>query len=167
MSNLVERRGFLIASVATLALVFLDPKTVLTQASQGFPEAFPWRREEVLFGDAAGFMESRANIPVGVYTQAAIVPEFVEVGMGVWNRLAREFGRNDFFYSEPDMSEAKIIIVPSVRDRVIAEPSYLGPYTKCTVELISRSSRFAAHELGHTLGLVDFVFATTNLAGLV
>lgn len=172
--SLLERREFLKNFLAATALLTLYPKVLLDVIDQESPP-FPWKREEILFGPQAGFKQARAQIPLAVYVNPSIPPEIVEVGITAWNTLAREIGRNDLFYIEDSPSKAKIAVVPGSGFHVTAYPDYTSPYEKCHIELnidllnifTQEVPRVVTHELGHTLGLVDFVFGGSSLEGLV
>lgn len=169
----LERRDFLKLTGIFGCLYLSDPKTLFAEmaAVQTSQAPFLWTREEILFGPAAGFEEARARIPLGVYSESGIQPAVVAAGIVPWNNLARELRRSDLFYIEKDATMAKIVVTPSIRNRVTAFPDYVSPYTRCVVELHEniqlQSPQTVTHELGHTLGFVDFVFAITDISRLV
>lgn len=172
--NLLERREFLKGLAATAAAISLYPNLLLRMVDQE-SEQFLWTREEILFGPQAGFEQARAQIPLAVYLNPGIPLTMIENGIKAWNGLAHELGRGDLFRIENDSSKAEIVVIPSRRIWVTAYPDYQSPFEWCHIELhiellnsvTADIPRLVAHEFGHTLGFVDFAFATTNLEGLV
>ena len=161
--NLLERREFL-KGLATTAVLILQK-----------PQSFLWTREEILFGPQAGFKQAREYTPLAVFVQPGIPPEIIENGINAWNGLAHELRRGNLFRIGGDSSKAEIVVIPSRKNRVTAYPDYQSSFEWCHIELhiellnivTAEIPRVVAHELGHTLGFVDFVFGTSSLEGLV
>ncbi len=174
--NQLERREFLKGLTAVSAALTIYPND-LFEAIMQEADAFLWTREEILFAPRAGFEQARAGQPLGIYLHDGVPATIIEPGMTPWNNLARECGRNDLFYIENNPSDASIEVTPGIRFWVRAYPDYVRPFERCVVELNveilraftppSYGHRYVAHELGHTLGFVDFVFARTSTQGLV
>ena len=166
----MERREFLKVLGGTMASV-----PFYLQDAFAEPTPFLWGKEEILFGPEAGFEEARAGIPLGIFASSSIESKEIIGGILGWNALAKELGRQDLFSITYNELEARIIVDPSIRNRVTAYPDYKGPFEKCVMELnidvlrilSAEMPRVVAHELGHTLGFVDFIFKTTDLTRLV
>lgn len=129
---------------------------------------FPWTREEVLFGLQAGFEKTRLGIPLLVWADPSLKNFNIDDSIYPWNKMAAILGRNNLFYTAKDISGADIKFVPGSNTFTKPEPNYAGPFQSCLVFCVPHlSTRMATHELGHTLGFVDFVLKTTNIESYI
>lgn len=139
---------------------------VPARAQQEAP--FPWTREEVLFGPEAGFEKAQSGVPLSVWADSSLIHFNLEDSIYPWNKVAASLGRDKLFRATTDLSEADIKFVPSNRTMVVPYPDYIHPYSNCSIfSNPNIYTAMAVHELGHTLGFVDFVRATTNIASYV
>lgn len=158
MGQVIERREFLrktfgLFIAANLPLADLAP--------------FPWKREEVLFGPNAGFAEARLGQSIGIWADPQLYRLDLAEAIKPWNKAARQLNRNDLFHLEYDPEKIKVYFLPNSansRTYVKAFPSYTDPYEYCIAySQLDIPTYFAVHELGHTLGLVDFVTRNTDI----
>ncbi|MDO8486984.1 MAG: hypothetical protein Q7S45_01670 [Candidatus Curtissbacteria bacterium] len=142
----------------------LRPLSTLAEGVTNQEYQFPWSRDEILFGPNAGFIEAKKGIPLGVYAASGIRPDLVNLSMAPWNNLANSMGRTDLFYFEENPSRAKIIIGQSTKDYsyTVANPDFKSPYLRCDIYLVNQWIGVITHELGHTLGFVDFIYKDTD-----
>ena len=150
MGQGIERREFFKKAGAFLFAI--------QEIVSSLPDSFPWTREEILFGPNAGFEEARAGIPLGIWANPALTRIDLPQIILPWNVMANRLGRSDLFYSEEDPDQARIHFMPDIRNHMIADPDYISPYKLATVYLINYNNpTVGSHELGHTLGFVDFI----------
>lgn len=159
-----ERRRLLKMAGVFGAQLFLTWNFGITTRAQ--EAIFPWTRGEVLFGLQAGFEKARLGIPLLVWADPSLNHFNLDDSIYPWNKMAAILGRNNLFYPATDISEADIKFVPGSKTFTKPEPDYTGPFQSCLIFCVPHlSTGMATHELGHTLGFVDFVLKTTNIAG--
>ena len=157
MGQSVERREFLKQGLGFFIAVNLP---------QFNPSPFPWKREEILFGPNAGFEEARLGGSIGVWADLELYNLDLAEAIKPWNVMVHQLGRDNLFHLEYDSAKIMVYFLPNQinsKTYVKPSPSYTNPYEYCEVlcQLDIRTYT-AKHELGHTLGLVDFVVRNTD-----
>ena len=154
----IERREFLKQGFGLFIAVNLPQSNTLP---------FPWKREEILFGLNAGFEEARQGESIGVWADPELYNLDLSEAIKPWNTMAHQLGRDNLFHLEYDPEKILIyFLLNQINSRTYVKPSpsYINPYECCEVLCQPDIRTYAAkHELGHTLGLVDFVVVNTDI----
>lgn len=162
-----ERRRLILKTGAFLGASYLlsGNLPVLAYAQEA---PFPWTREEVLFGPEAGFEKARTGVPLLVWADPSLANFNLVRSIHPWNKMALNMGRGHLFQPTVDESEADVKFIPGSTTKVVPSPDYIHPYKNSLVFSVPYlTTEMAIHELGHTLGLVDFVKKITNISGYV
>lgn len=161
---MVEQKRRNLLKIAAYSIPFL----LLGNAETTQAQAFPWTREEVLFGPDAGFVKSHQGTPLLVWADSVLTHFNLEDAISPWNTMALGMGRNSLFQTTQDTDEADVLFIPDSKTKVVPYPNYTHPFSSCIIYSSPYIyTTMAMHELGHALGFVDFVRATTNIAGYV
>lgn len=158
----LSRRDFLKMAGAFGAGLMLPGNSVI--ATYAEDAAFPWTREEVLFGPKAGFEKARSGDALSVWKDPGLRHVNSNGAIDPWNKLALSLGRGNFFVVAAESVKADIKVEPGLRNMIIPSPNYVDPYISCQIYIVPYGSTdILTHELGHAFGLVDFVRANTNI----
>lgn len=140
------------------------PTAELAPQSREPVDPLNWRRDEVLFGPGAGFDKARRGQSLTVWVDPAIGVKAEEI-IGPWNNLARWN-----LFTVGSSGNADISFVVSDSTWVKPRPDYTVNYTSCTVYTNPSDYNLGLelrHEIGHCLGLVDFLPKNYPTAGYV
>ncbi|HSX19448.1 MAG TPA: hypothetical protein VLE91_04965 [Candidatus Saccharimonadales bacterium] len=126
---------------------------------------FNWQRNEVLFGPNAGFEKATNGQSLSVYVTPGLAID-LKATIAPWNKLAGW----DLFIPSDDVSGADISFVPNNTTRVQPAPDFKASYSGCKININPKDYKLtmeAQHEIGHCLGLVDFVTTGTDTKNYV